>query len=237
LHGTYRIGADPETSFEAKAGDLVLLRPDTMHIWTNSSDPGDGHLDVLFALFRPPPRLLPLLEHPEIMPGYSRLRLDSPLVLRRVRRCLLEMNRIFNSSLPLRIELQFNLLEQALMWCALEHRQQQATLDPRLQRAIDYMASHLSEPIQLSEIARWARLSRSQVSMLFDRQLTASPMRYLEKLRIDRAKELLCMSSEKLDVIAQMVGFCDAKYLSNRFRKAVGMAPNEYRRSRQAPES
>jgi transcriptional regulator GlxA family with amidase domain len=56
-------------------------------------------------------------------------------------------------------------------------------------------------------------------------------MRSLEKLRIDRAKQLLRLSNQKLAGVATAVGFCDAKYLAHRFKAVVGVTPSEYRSS------
>ena len=47
--------------------------------------------------------------------------------------------------------------------------------------------------------------------------------------RIDRAKELLKQTNLKLYEIADKVGYSDAKYFSQVFRKVTGQTPNQYR--------
>jgi AraC family transcriptional regulator of arabinose operon len=54
-------------------------------------------------------------------------------------------------------------------------------------------------------------------------------MRYLEKLRLERAMQLLRMTSRTVDSIAAEVGFCDAKHFARRFRTLTGQSPTVYR--------
>ena len=64
---------------------------------------------------------------------------------------------------------------------------------------------------------------------------TAALRPELTGLRIDRARELLSGTDEKLSNIALQIGYNEPNYFSHVFRKAVGMTPKEYRsRSRQA---
>jgi quercetin dioxygenase-like cupin family protein len=38
-HGGYRVGIDPQRVFDAEAGDLVIMRPETDHAWTTVGQP------------------------------------------------------------------------------------------------------------------------------------------------------------------------------------------------------
>ena len=230
--GGYQIGLEPAGGLAAQAGEVLLMRPKTMHAWTTDAHPLGRKVGITasFAIFSPPARLSPLLDYPEVYPHYSKLQFEDRRAPRRIRRCLGQMIAIFNSSIPRRAELQFNLLEQILLWCAVARGHQEHPLDKRIELALEYMSSNLGQPLSIGRIARAAHVSRSTLSLVFERQLGESPTRYLERLRIERAKQLLRMTGHKLDVIAESLGFCDAKYFSNRFKRLTGLRPREFRR-------
>ena len=182
-----------------------------------------------FALFRPPSTLELLLRYPQVQPHYSLLRIADRGMMRRMNRCFRQMESICNSQLPNRVALQFNLLEQLLLWCQAAQHSRHDVTDKRVLKAIEFMGSNLAEEISIERLCRATRVSRSQLAVLFEQSLGTSPMRHLEKLRIDRAKQLLRLSNQKFAGVATAVGFCDAKYLAHRFKALVGMTPSEYR--------
>ncbi|MFM8634845.1 MAG: helix-turn-helix domain-containing protein [Planctomycetia bacterium] len=233
--GGYRVGLDSPQAFDAEAGDMVIMRPETDHIWTTADHPRGRSRGVAasFVLLRPPPRIeILLLRLPEIRPHYSLQRIGQGQTWRRMVRCFRQMEAICESSVVTRAELQLNLLEQALLWAAAEARMAADPMDVRVRQVIDAMASRLSEPLTIEEICRVAGVSRSQLAAIFVPATGLTPMRYLEKLRLERAMQLLRMTSRKIDSIAMDVGFCDAKHFAKRFRAVVGTTPTVYRQAR-----
>jgi len=62
------------------------------------------------------------------------------------------------------------------------------------------------------------------------RKLTAySPMAYLTRLRIARARALLRASEASITEIAISCGFSSSQYFANVFRRCVGQTPSAYR--------
>ncbi|MBQ6463374.1 MAG: helix-turn-helix transcriptional regulator, partial [Pseudobutyrivibrio sp.] len=53
---------------------------------------------------------------------------------------------------------------------------------------------------------------------------------YLATYRIKKASELLCNTSESINNIAIMVGYCDAFTFSKAFKRYKDMSPSEYRK-------
>jgi len=51
---------------------------------------------------------------------------------------------------------------------------------------------------------------------------------YFNKLKIDKAKELLIEGNKKIREVAQELGFVDEFYFSRTFKKAEGMNPSEF---------
>jgi AraC family transcriptional regulator of arabinose operon len=230
--GGYRVGVDPQQGFDAEAGDLVIMRPETDHAWTTVGHPRGEREGVAasFVLLRPPPRIeLLLLRHREIRPHYALQRIGTGPAWRRIVRCFSQMQRLGESSNAMRAVLQINLLEQALLWAAAVEREAADPVDSRVRRTIEYMGGHLAEPITIDDLCRAAGASRSQLAAIFAPSTGFTPMRYLEKLRLERAMQLLRMTSRTVDSIATEVGFCDAKHFARRFRTLTGLSPTVYR--------
>jgi AraC family transcriptional regulator of arabinose operon len=233
--GGYRVGVDPQQGFDAEAGDLVIMRPETDHAWTTVGHPRGEREGVAasFVLLRPPPRIeLLLLRHREIRPHYALQRIGMGPAWRRIVTCFRQIQRLSESSNAMRAVLQINLLEQALLWAAAVEREAADPVDPRVRRTIEYMGGHLAEPITIDDLCRAAGASRSQLAAIFAPSTGFTPMRYLEKLRLERAMQLLRMTSRTVDSIATEVGFCDAKHFARRFRTLTGLSPTVYRAER-----
>ena len=61
------------------------------------------------------------------------------------------------------------------------------------------------------------------------KQTGLSLHRYLLRLRIHRATELLLSGSESISNIARMTGFSDANYFTQYFKMCVGVSPSTFR--------
>jgi AraC family transcriptional regulator len=59
-----------------------------------------------------------------------------------------------------------------------------------------------------------------------------TPMVYLNRYRVNRAKMLLTDKDKNITEVALAVGFPDGAYFSHVFRREVGISPNVYRRGR-----
>jgi AraC-like DNA-binding protein len=216
--GGYRVGVDPQQGFDAE-------------------DPRGEREGVAasFVLLRPPPRIeLLLLRHREIRAHYARQRIGMGPAWRRLVACFRHIRRLGDSSNALRAELQINLLEQALLWAAAVEREAADPVDPRVRRAIEYMGGHLAETVTIEDLCRAAGTSRSQLAAIFAPATGFTPMRYLEKLRLERAMQLLRMTSRTVDSIAAEIGFCDAKHFARRFRTLTGVSPRHFREQSKA---
>jgi two-component system response regulator YesN len=57
-----------------------------------------------------------------------------------------------------------------------------------------------------------------------------TPIAYLTRYRITKAKALLTTTAQSITTIALAVGFADSGYFSRVFRREVGMTPERFRR-------
>jgi transcriptional regulator GlxA family with amidase domain len=98
-----------------------------------------------------------------------------------------------------------------------------------VKRALAYLHQNYARPLARWEIAEAVGVSEDYLSRVFSRELGLSPWDYLNRYRIQRAKELLRSTNDSIRSIAHQVGFKDQAYFSRVFRKQAGSSPNEFR--------
>lgn len=99
-----------------------------------------------------------------------------------------------------------------------------------LNRACSFIAENLGEHFTLDDLARQAGVSRFHFARLFRVSTGYSPMAYLVKSRIERAKQLLLQDDRAVCEIAAVLGFCDQSHLTRTFRRLTGLTPREFAR-------
>lgn len=98
---------------------------------------------------------------------------------------------------------------------------------------LQYMEHHYDQNITLKSAADRIYMNASYFSTLFRKKTGITFIHYLQKLRIERAKELLLDPQYKIYEVAVKVGFVDEKYFFKVFKNCEGVTPNEYRDNRQ----
>ncbi len=214
-----------------RAGELVLLAPGTFHDYAVA--PGAAHWELLWAHFHAKADWQQLLALPEVSPGVHHLALGDPELTRRIEARLLDMVRLGNGPLRQGESLAMNALEEVLLWCdALNPNAGREPIDPRIRRALDVICGDLKTTHTLPALAKRAALSRSRFAHLFSTQVGTSPQRYQETQRLLRARELLELTARSIEQIADDLGFASPFYFSQRFKRAIGQSPSEYRAKR-----
>ena len=99
-----------------------------------------------------------------------------------------------------------------------------------LNRAHSYIAENLGERFTLDDLARQAGVSRFHFARLFRVSTGDSPMAYLLKSRVERAKQMLLHEERPVCEIAAALGFCDQSHLTRTFRRMTGLTPREFAR-------
>ncbi|MCB1227914.1 MAG: helix-turn-helix transcriptional regulator, partial [Verrucomicrobiales bacterium] len=84
-------------------------------------------------------------------------------------------------------------------------------------------------PWTLEELAAICHCSPEHLRRLCQRELGRSPMQHLTCLRMEKARTLLESTDDKLEVVAESVGYANGAIFSRVFRRWVGLAPGEYR--------
>ncbi len=96
-------------------------------------------------------------------------------------------------------------------------------------RTCEFMREHLDEHITLEQLCGCSGLSRSGLLRAFAKVKGITPYRYLQTIRIDRAKKLLEQGDSPVEA-ALRTGFSDQSHFTNFFKMFIGLSPAAYRR-------
>jgi len=89
--------------------------------------------------------------------------------------------------------------------------------------------NYTDSTISLETITSYLNISVSYLSMLLKKRKGVTFNKELVKYRMEKAKELLRFSNEKIVNIAKMVGYNEVYYFSHSFKKYEGVSPKEFR--------
>jgi two-component system, response regulator YesN len=97
-------------------------------------------------------------------------------------------------------------------------------------KLLQYINEHLTEDITLDELSKVAFMHPSYLSQTFKNEIGENYIDYITRLRIERAKEFLKTGNVKSYEVAEKVGYNDARYFSQVFKKHTGYSPSEFKK-------
>ena len=100
-----------------------------------------------------------------------------------------------------------------------------------IKSACEFIHAHYRDDLTLTQMAEYTNLSISHFSSLFKRYTGETLITYINQVRVEKAKELLRNTNDKIYTIAEEVGFSSQSYFIRVFKNITGMSPNEYRKS------
>lgn len=100
---------------------------------------------------------------------------------------------------------------------------------------LTYIEEHYNEDIGLNELADMVELNPAYLSILFKSEVGMSYVKYLTKIRINKAKEFL-ENGYRVGEVSEMVGYNNYRYFTDIFKKQMGQTPNEYKGSTRRKE-
>jgi two-component system response regulator YesN len=96
--------------------------------------------------------------------------------------------------------------------------------------AIDIIMDYYAEDISLQSVANQINVNPSYLSRVFKQEAGDNFIRFLTRVRIDKAKFYLDSKNMKVYEVAEKVGYPNYTYFSKIFKKVVGVTPEEYRK-------
>ncbi len=94
-----------------------------------------------------------------------------------------------------------------------------------------YISRSYTTSLTTAELARHFHLTEQYFCRMFKKATGQTPLGYINRYRTEKAAVLLKNTDQSITDIALSVGFDDPNYFSRTFKKYVGEAPREYRKS------
>jgi AraC-like DNA-binding protein len=224
-----------------QAGALVLTGPNLPHNWVSDIAPGEVAKDrdmlIQFSdgVVREMMRVCPELE--EISPLLDDARFGIEFEGEDAKtgaRLLRQIGRARPAQRMLLFLELLDLLNRTPDRKILSSSDYAPTLDhavsETINRAIDFLIYNLTEDIRLSDIARRCGMSDSAFSRFFKKNTGHGFVRYVNRMRVNRACALLTETEMPVTDICFATGFNNLSNFNRQFLAVCGMTPSEYRR-------
>lgn len=101
----------------------------------------------------------------------------------------------------------------------------------RLQVIKTYIENNIERSFKTKDLAKLFCKSESEFYRMFKLTFEESPHHFIQRLRINRAKNLIAFTDHPINQIAEMVGFEDISNFNKTYRKLEGGAPGSLRKS------
>ena len=96
-------------------------------------------------------------------------------------------------------------------------------------RVVDVIEQHLTEPVTVQSIAAELGWNRCYVSTQFKQETGINLSEFINRLKIDEATRLLVTTDRSIASIASLLAFCSPSHFPSIFKKVTGMNPSKYR--------
>ncbi len=103
-----------------------------------------------------------------------------------------------------------------------------------LAAAAEAAKRRLHEPLRVADLARAACMSEPTFYRAFRNEFGITPVAYLTRLRVDRARTLLADPARTVTDVAASVGFGSVSHFIRVYRDQVGQTPKQHQLARQA---
>ena len=99
-----------------------------------------------------------------------------------------------------------------------------------LEPCLKFIEKHLNQELKLHTLASVCDISESYLCRLFKSTYGISVNQYIIGQRMEKARQLLIETNEKIVKIAEEVGYMDCGYFNKLFKKCTGITPLSYRK-------
>lgn len=106
----------------------------------------------------------------------------------------------------------------------------------RMQAVSTYIGTHYLDPnFDYPALAQVSGLSYSQFKKQFVKFYGVPPVKYVTRLRMEYARELLLTGNYSVSQVAERCGYGDIYYFSAVFKRVFGVSPSTYQKKRSLP--
>ena len=223
------------------AGQLVLTGPSLPHNWISNAEPDEKvevrdmvvqfRKELVPAMSKVAPelkRLFPLLDRSKYGIDFSAIPLSTS-------RHWFEQMRDHEGTLRVALLLQFlETLSRESDYMLLSTMPMQACMTDasidKVEKVTKFVTDNYGQEITLGVVAQLVGMSESAFSRFFAKSTGNGFSRFLNRVRVARACELLAGSNLPVTDICYQVGFNNVANFNRRFREIKGLTPRDYRK-------
>lgn len=99
---------------------------------------------------------------------------------------------------------------------------------PRLAALLEWIPANLASDLSLEALATQAHMTPRTLSRVFTQELGMGPGRYVERVRLEAARNLLQNAQASISTVARLTGFGHPENLRRSFHKHLAVSPQEY---------
>lgn len=97
--------------------------------------------------------------------------------------------------------------------------------------AANYIYNNFSDNISIDDLVKISNFERRHFFRIFKEKFGTTPNKYINELRMNKAKSLLVNTNMTIGEISVYCGFQSEHYFSRAFKSREGISPNEYRKN------
>ncbi|MFM9327774.1 helix-turn-helix domain-containing protein [Paenibacillus mesotrionivorans] len=106
------------------------------------------------------------------------------------------------------------------------------SIDARLIKVNRYLRHHCEEIITLQQLAEFTKCNPVYLSNVYSKVFQISPMKHLQKMKMDKAKILLETTNMSIKEISNRLGYVSASQFSDLFKRHNGITPLLFKKIR-----
>ncbi len=103
---------------------------------------------------------------------------------------------------------------------------------PVVQQILNFINDNYGEKHSLKILAQKYNMNTSYLGQIFAKEIGCSFSDYINKVKNEKAKEMLLNTNMKINDIAKSIGFEDTSYFYKKFKGYFGISPHEMRNSK-----
>jgi AraC-like DNA-binding protein len=229
IEGAVRIGISPETSISLKSGSLGCVPANVSH-WAHCGPELKHYALSIYVdlkpieLRHPDWKLFQFLSGPQSAHGANYLESYFLQVVKEATTpgCC--------QRLALQLALDAAVLETIRKIMDPKPRSRIISVHPAVSKALEILETRFREHLTVERLANEVGLSQSRLTELFSQESGYTIQKFLTKIRVRRAENLLMHSDLPVGHVALECGFASIQHFSGVFRRVNGYSPSRFRR-------
>jgi YesN/AraC family two-component response regulator len=109
-----------------------------------------------------------------------------------------------------------------------ENEEAEIETNPSIEAVLDYIKEHIDEPISIDTLTDIASMSKAAFFRIFKETLDISPIDYINRERVEIAKNRLVDISKSVTDICYELGYNHMTYFIRVFKKYEGITPKQF---------